>query len=537
MYKWSAIGIAVVLLTLAGASICGAQLRMGPTIIHDSTVSITAEAGSSITFDIRILDDNLDTVRNWSQIGENVRLSVRGSTAESDTSTHAWHYDPQGFSWMKVAVNAVDLSADSVSVVGGVPVTHFTIPVTAFQNGGASLTFKQSKAEAAIVLSVEPSYDFLTSESPPVTIVPTEHAGYLVDLTSATPDSEAVYLFRRFEIVVVARDRYLNPITGHAIRTAFSARFPGEFSVNKPGLSDIFRRDTILHGWTNFFLDARIARPTQFSEEQQVIWAFSATNPNIRGESRKYSVLDHAPFEPTGMSTPDSSTLVLTDSTALVKFTWQMPDPPDRYTNILISRFDSTDVGSDTVRYAIIVTDPLVVRQIVRVDSDDNGLTPSWTITQGEFARLVDSTGRVAGIRQMGVRWIVTATDGLYTTFSSENDPNQTHPPGFLLTVEKAFGTTSIGSMSTVAAFSLGRNYPNPFRPETSIPVEMNTGMSIRLRVFNLLGEEVAVLHDGFAPPGRHVFRFEGAGLPPGAYSYRVESEHGVLTRSMMLIR
>ncbi len=538
MPGWSTAVITVVVLTTACASICDAQLRMGPTIIHDSTVSISAEAGSTLSFDILILDENLDTVGNWSQIGQDVLLSVRGSTAELDTGTHSWNNDPEGFSWMKLAVNSVDLSADSVSVIGGVPVTYFTIPVTAFNNGYASLTFKQSKAGEAIVLSVEPSYDFLTSESPPVTIVPAVHAGYLVDLTSATPDSAAVFLLRRYEVVVVARDRYLNPLIDQAIRTAFSARFPGEFTVNRPEILKIFRYDTMLLGWTIFFLDARIPRgPGQFQEERQEIYAFSAANPGIRGESRKYSVLDHAPFEPTGLSTPDSSTIVLTDSTALVQFTWQMPDPPDAYTNILISRFDSTNVGSDTVRYTIVVTDPFVVRPIVRVESDDNGLTPAWTITQGEFARLVDSTGTLAGIRQMEVRWFVTATDGLYTTFSFENDPNQTHPTGFLLTVQKDFATTSIGNLPTVAAFSLGRNYPNPFRPETSIPVEMNAGMSIRLRVFNLLGEEVALLHNGFLPAGEHIFRFDGAGLPSGAYSYRVESEHGVLTRNMMLMR
>jgi len=61
------------------------------------------------------------------------------------------------------------------------------------------------------------------------------------------------------------------------------------------------------------------------------------------------------------------------------------------------------------------------------------------------------------------------------------------------------------------------QNYPNPFNPETEIAFAVESTGKATLRVYNLLGQEVATLFDGLADPGRYYrVRFGGVGLPSG---------------------
>ena len=89
---------------------------------------------------------------------------------------------------------------------------------------------------------------------------------------------------------------------------------------------------------------------------------------------------------------------------------------------------------------------------------------------------------------------------------------------------------------------TLGAAWPNPFNPGTQLPLELDRAARARLAVYNLLGERVALLVDGWLPAGSHAFRFEGEGLPSGVYMARLELEPsggavGVSTRKLVLLR
>jgi lysophospholipase L1-like esterase len=94
------------------------------------------------------------------------------------------------------------------------------------------------------------------------------------------------------------------------------------------------------------------------------------------------------------------------------------------------------------------------------------------------------------------------------------------------------------------------QNYPNPFNPSTTIrynvPGEKNgSGVSglgsghVRLAVYDLLGQEVAVLVDGVKTPGRYSVEFSvaGSGLPSGVYYYRLVSGQTRDVKTMLLVR
>jgi len=93
------------------------------------------------------------------------------------------------------------------------------------------------------------------------------------------------------------------------------------------------------------------------------------------------------------------------------------------------------------------------------------------------------------------------------------------------------------------ADFALGQNYPNPFNPVTTIPLSLPEAGEISLRIFNVLGQEVAVVFKGQLNAGRHYLVWNGmsrAGqrMPSGVYIYQMITETGRrLTGKMVMIK
>ena len=90
---------------------------------------------------------------------------------------------------------------------------------------------------------------------------------------------------------------------------------------------------------------------------------------------------------------------------------------------------------------------------------------------------------------------------------------------------------------SVPAAIVLYQNFPNPFNPETRIRYELTSVTNVRLAVYSLLGEEVAVLVQGPIGPGRHETSFDGRSLASGVYILRLTAGGAVHTRPMVLVK
>jgi hypothetical protein len=85
--------------------------------------------------------------------------------------------------------------------------------------------------------------------------------------------------------------------------------------------------------------------------------------------------------------------------------------------------------------------------------------------------------------------------------------------------------------------FDLSQNYPNPFNPSTQIEYSVVKSGYVTLKVYNLLGQEVATLFEGPQTAGIHQARFDGTGLTSGVYFYRLTAGELSLAKKMVLVK
>jgi hypothetical protein len=85
--------------------------------------------------------------------------------------------------------------------------------------------------------------------------------------------------------------------------------------------------------------------------------------------------------------------------------------------------------------------------------------------------------------------------------------------------------------------FLLGQNYPNPFNPTTTIPIQIPRMERVVLKVFDVLGREVATLVNGVLAPNVYSIPFNAANLSSGIYFYRLQSGEFIKTKKMIVLK
>ncbi|MDP2304288.1 MAG: T9SS type A sorting domain-containing protein [Ignavibacteria bacterium] len=89
----------------------------------------------------------------------------------------------------------------------------------------------------------------------------------------------------------------------------------------------------------------------------------------------------------------------------------------------------------------------------------------------------------------------------------------------------------------SLSDFNLSQNYPNPFNPSTSISFSVPVSSEVSLKVFNVLGKEVASVVNGFFQSGRHTVSFDASQLSSGNYFYQLITPSSVITKKMTLLK
>jgi hypothetical protein len=139
------------------------------------------------------------------------------------------------------------------------------------------------------------------------------------------------------------------------------------------------------------------------------------------------------------------------------------------------------------------------------------------------------ATGAVVGF--------ATDADGVWP--SGANTVNPTGgPTEIVLTGSDLQEIDAVGNGPTVVKqFALLQNYPNPFNPATEIRYQVPTAGRVYLKVYDILGREVATLVDQVRTAGSYTVTFNASTLASGLYFYRMTAGNFIQTKRMLLLK
>jgi hypothetical protein len=135
------------------------------------------------------------------------------------------------------------------------------------------------------------------------------------------------------------------------------------------------------------------------------------------------------------------------------------------------------------------------------------------------------------------VQWLVYGV-GFARTYSSLYGIDD-HVTGYVID-GVPFGTLSgvdLPRSNMPTEFALHQNYPNPFNPTTTIAYALPRQSFVTLKVFDVLGEEVATLVEEMEEPGYKSVTFNGSKAPSGIYFYRLQAGSHAAVKKLILLR
>ncbi len=503
--------------------------------------TLVLTAGEPVCFELVARDSLGNVITGWDTLRSDVTINIMGTTAERDSSNRTWNDDPEGYSWNSIRFADQPILQLSEYV--------FALSADKFEDGRAEICLRNTKAEENVHLEITPYVHYLNQKSPVMTFVPDTLANFLVDLTDPfQAQKDVMFSHRPFEVVVTARDRYLNTVFD-SVPVYTVLDFPGEFGDQppgppQPGWYDIWQHSlldsdlSVPGGVTHFFAFPTIRREKGIDAGHRITF-IHRDKSFIRGVCDAFYVADHAPYPFEQMYPPDETHINLAtaadDST--ITFRWRNPVPPDPYTNAMIGLFDPV-VYSDVLFHRVEFYD--------RSTSSSGGAT-AWA-SPGPFDWIDSSLSiTVAELRShlltaqpdwkgeaTELMWYAVSTDTIYETPASNVLADSSR--GFRIYVNSDI-TAADNPPTAADGIALQQNSPNPFRDVTSIPFTLGMAAHVRLTVHDVMGREVAVLTDADYTRGAHSVVLRGADLPGGLYFCRLVSDEGVVQRKMLLLR
>jgi hypothetical protein len=127
-----------------------------------------------------------------------------------------------------------------------------------------------------------------------------------------------------------------------------------------------------------------------------------------------------------------------------------------------------------------------------------------------------------------------------YMTFGLEQIPDEALQETLVEKVLEWFNNptdVTENSNGIPSQYSLEQNYPNPFNPSTVINYKLADAAEVRLSVYNALGEEVALLENGYKNAGHYSVKFNAADLGSGIYFYEISANGFHQVRKMLLLK
>jgi hypothetical protein len=160
----------------------------------------------------------------------------------------------------------------------------------------------------------------------------------------------------------------------------------------------------------------------------------------------------------------------------------------------------------------------------------------------GSIVLYYKNSPKVAGVSFAGIYGADTSRHAklVYFSFPFETIYPASSRSLVMSRVMDYFGVASavqVTSTSSPKEFSLDQNYPNPFNPSTNFEFRISAIGFVKLRIYDLLGREVATLLDERLLPGSYSVRWNAEGFPSGVYLYRLTAGSSSATKKLVLMK
>ena len=164
------------------------------------------------------------------------------------------------------------------------------------------------------------------------------------------------------------------------------------------------------------------------------------------------------------------------------------------------------------------------------------------------YAQRIDGTGMILWTIDGEV---ISSYDGDYDPVIATDGLNgaivafwSTRPSDANIYAQQINGVGQLGTVTNITddkqivnSFILQQNYPNPFNPATKIKYSISLSGLVALKVYNLLGEEVAALVNEYKSAGNYEIQFDASELSSGIYFYKLETSDFSETKKMVVLK
>jgi hypothetical protein len=177
------------------------------------------------------------------------------------------------------------------------------------------------------------------------------------------------------------------------------------------------------------------------------------------------------------------------------------------------------------------------------IGDPDSGGTPIIGVN-GTNTVITNGTILNRGRKDVEFKWVIPSGlpsyPRIYAVLDRENAITEIHEnnnKGF-----NVLGATSVSGIEDERYiipedYALYQSYPNPFNPTTTIKYSLPSSDIVSLKVFDILGREVAVLLDEYKTAGTHTVEFNASELASGVYFYQLRAQNFIETKKMVLLR
>lgn len=179
----------------------------------------------------------------------------------------------------------------------------------------------------------------------------------------------------------------------------------------------------------------------------------------------------------------------------------------------------------------------------IGLDSNDNVYVTGQSEGSGGINNYATVKYNSSGIQQWSQRYYYSgSTDDHANSMAVDNNGSvyvtgQSNRDILTIKYSQLTGINPI-SFETPPGFKLDQNFPNPFNPKTIISYQLAVSNHIKLKIYDVLGNEIAILVDEQKNSGNYDIEFDGGQYSSGVYFYRLEADGSVIdTKRMTLLK